>query len=186
MADANARYYGAAADYNKPGGSGIFRRILLLAGGLILLIILISVAFAVINSISSGPRRELEQLAAREQSLIAFTTTYQASITDSALTKINSETTTLVTSDWVSLMGDLGLEELSEEAIALEADTNATKLETARQAGRFNDEYQTTLQTKIAAQLQLALSAQQKTSNPQLSATLERTISNLQALQEQL
>lgn len=183
--DPNSRYYGAAADYNKPGGSNKLQRIAILIGGAVLLLILIAVAFQVIGSISSGPKRELEQLAAREQSLMVFTIANQGFITEPALAKANSEASILTGSDTSSLLAYLGVQELSESTLALEADTSEAQLETARKSGRFNNEYRTLLQTKVAATLQLAQSVQAKSSN-ELNAILEQLIINLQAVESQL
>jgi len=184
MADQNARYYGAAADYNKPASS-MLPRILILVGGVVAVIIFIFIAFQFISSLTSGPKKELEQLAARQQALAGFTAEYQANISDSKLAKANSEAIVLSTSDSASIVGQTGTE-VSEDALALELDTtSAALLSTARQNGRFNDEYRKILQSKIAASLQLAQSLQQKTSD-ELNIALQQVVANLKSIDNEL
>jgi hypothetical protein len=190
MPDTNARYYGAAASYNKPNGSGVKLRLFVVIGGIILLLILIFAAIQFIGFLSSGPRRELEQLVAREQSLRTFTSANQKTISSSDLAKTNAETSILLSSDINSLTTQMqqsfGIEAVSEEMLASETDlTSAPILKVADQNGRFDEEYHALLLSKIAATVQLAETVQQK-SNEDLRIVLERSILNLKAVESQL
>lgn len=188
--DPNSRYYGASANYNKPGGPVINRRLLTLIGIILVVIMLLFGAFSLFSSLSNGPRDQLATLVAREQSLQIFTSTNQAKITDNELTKINSEAGILLTSDTVTLTQQLKskhkLTTIPKEIIALEADlTSEATLTQATLSGKFNETYKDLLEQKLASCLQLAESVQQGTTG-QLNAALEQNIQNIKALQAQL
>ncbi|HEU5187130.1 MAG TPA: hypothetical protein VFT87_01360 [Candidatus Saccharimonadales bacterium] len=187
--DPNARYYGAAANYNKPGGPVFNRRFLVLIGALLVVILLLFVAFAIFNSFTSAPKERLATLVAREQSLQAFTSSNQSKLTSDHLQKVNSETHLYTTSDGASLKRQLslryGLSEIPKEITAAEADDSTKKLNEATQSGKFNEVYKEILNQKLVATQQLAESVQQGTKG-QLNAALEKAIQNLVALQEQL
>lgn len=190
MSDSNARYYGAAASYNKPTNSNPIKTIGLLAGGLVAFLLVVFVVFQVFAAITSGPKRELEQLIAREQDLVALTVKYETQVTDPALAKINSEATILITSDVVSLTSQLqkefGAEAPSEATVTAETDTTSeAKLQSATQNGRFNEEYRAILGQKVAASLELAQIVQQSSSGD-LTVALDKNIANLTYLADQL
>lgn len=188
--DPNSRYYGASANYNKPGGPMINRRVLILLGIILVVIMLLFGAFSIFSSLSNGPRDQLATLIAKEQSLQVFTATHQAKITDNELTKVNSEAGIFLTSDTVALTRQLNLKykmaAIPKEIIAAEADTTSeTTLTQATQSGKFNETYKDLLGQKLATSLLLAESVQQGTTG-QLNAALEQNIQNIKSLQAEL
>lgn len=187
--DPNSRYYGAAANYNKPGRPGLNRRFWVLIGAILVVGVLLFVAFTIFSSLTNGPRDQLATLVAREKSLQAFTTANQSKLTNNQLAKINSQTSIYMTSDSTGLQKQLSLRyslsEIPKEITAAEADTSASELTEATQSGKFNEVYKEILDKKLTATLRLAESVQLGTSG-QLNAALEKTIQSLTALQAEL
>ena len=72
------KYYGAAAQYNKTGGTGgrLIKIALLILGAIILL----SAAFIGITALTSIGRTDAARLVAREKQLLTFLTINQTSI----------------------------------------------------------------------------------------------------------
>lgn len=183
------KYYGAAAQYNKPSGTGL-GALLKIIGMVISVIILLSIVFLVYNAVSSGGKNAAAQLVARERQLITFMTTNQGSISSDSFLTINSNAVSLVTSDHYNLSQGLktayGLATVPEEIAKTEVDSTSKKtLDTAKIQSRFDQVYLELLREKIAATQQLARTVQGQSSGS-LKAAVETSIKHLTTIDEQL
>jgi hypothetical protein len=183
------KYYGAAAEYNKPQSTGL-GKILKLVGMVVGIIVLITIAYFAFMALTSGGRNSAATLVAREKQLITFMTSNQATIENDNLRTINSSGSTLITSDHYALSQGLkasyGLATPPEEITKAEADTTSKKtLDNAKIQSRFDVVFVELLQEKIASTQQLARTVRDG-SNGALKTAAEATIKNLTTIDEQL
>lgn len=183
------KYYGAAADYNRPPSTGL-GKILKLVGLVVGIIVLITIAYFAFMALTSGGRNSAATLVAREKQLTTFMTTNQATLENDNLRTINSNGSTLITSDHYALTQGMkaayGLTSPPEDITKAEADTTSKKtLDTAKIQSRFDTVYVELLQEKIASTQQLARSVRDSSSGA-LKTAAEATIKNLTTIDEQL
>jgi hypothetical protein len=183
------KYYGAAADYNRPPSTGL-GKILKLVGLVVGIIVLITIAYFAFMALTSGGRNSTATLVAREKQLTTFMTTNQATLENDNLRTINSNGSTLITSDHYALTQGMkaayGLTSPPEDITKSEADTTSKKtLDTAKIQSRFDTVYVELLQEKIASTQQLARSVRDSSSGA-LKTAAEATIKNLTTIDEQL
>ncbi len=186
------KYYGAAADYRKPGGMGFHfdRKLLMILGGGVVAITLIAIAFGLLNAASSAPKNDLTTLFARERSLMSFVSKNRASISGSDLKKVAAEAELLLASDSALLSAQLaalyGITEIPQSIVDLEADTtSATKLANAQASGTFDQTFAGLLRDKIAATYALTVKIN-NTAPDELKATLAHSTKALEAIDTQL
>lgn len=183
------KYYGAAAEYNKPQSTGL-GQILKIIGMVVGIIVLITIAYFVYSALTSGGRNNAATLVAREKQLITYMTTNQATLENDNLRTINSNGSALITSDHYALTQGMktayGLATPPEEITKAEADTTSKKtLDNAKIQSRFDTVYIELLQEKIASTQQLARSVRDGSSGT-LKTAAEATIKNLTTIDEQL
>lgn len=183
------KYYGAAAEYNKSGGSG-FGNILKIFGLVVGVIVLITIGFFAYNVLTSGGKNSAAQLVARERQLLTFITVNQAGIDNDNLKTVSSNALSLFTSDSYALSQGLktsfGLAAVPDVIAKTEVDTTSTKaLDTAKIQSRYDQVYLELLRDKIAATQQLARSVLNN-SNGAFKTAAETSIKNLTTVDEQL
>ena len=183
------KYYGAAAQYNKPGGTGL-GAILKIIGMVVGVIVLLSVGFLAYNAFSSGGKNSAAQLVAREKNLITFMTTNQSTLASDSFLTINSNAVSLITSDHYNLSQGLksayGLATAPEEIAKTEIDSTSKKtLDTAKIQSRFDQVYLELLRGKIAATQQLARTVSGQSSGT-LKTAADTSIKHLTTIDEQL
>lgn len=183
------KYYGAAAQYNKPQSTGL-GQILKIIGMVVGVILLITIAYFAYSALTSGGRTSAATLVAREKQLTTFMTSNQAAIDNDNLRTINSNGLTLITSDQYALTQGMkaayGLASPPEDITKAEADSTSKKiLDDAKIQSRFDKVYVQLLQEKLAATQQLARSVRDS-SNGALKTAAETTIKNLTTIDEQL
>lgn len=184
------KYYGAAADYNKPSGPSINKRLIFFVLAGLGILLLLAVGFAIITSLSAAPRADLGRLILREQQLQAFITTNQKAVRTDELSKVSSEALILVTTDTSALNKQLvaiyGSTEVPPEVATSEVDTTSVeKLKTAASVGKYDQVYLQLLRDKIAASMQLATSLKSSSSGG-LTTTLNQNLANLSTIDKQL
>lgn len=181
-----AKYYGAAAQYNKNSGSN-FSKILKIAGLLAGVLILLSGLFLAYNFITSAGKNTAAQLVARQKQLLSFVTTNQENITNDTLKTINSNAISLLNSDSYALgqsLKALGLSTVPEDITKSEADTTSAKtLTNAKVQDTFDAVYLELLREKIAATESLARSVQ---NNAPMKKAVDTLLVNLSAIDSQL
>lgn len=183
------KYYGAAAQYNKPSGLGLgnFFKI----GGIVLgAIILVTIGYFVIMSFANAGQETAATLVAREKQLVTFITTNQKDITDDNLSTVNSNLLSLATSDAYALQQGLkssyGLTAVPEAITKQESDTtSAAKLTTAKAQAQFNKVYLELLKSKIAS-IKEAAQEVTTTSSGSMKTAAETTINHLTTIQQKL
>lgn len=182
----NAKYYGAAAQYNKTGGSN-FGNLLKIAGLVAGVILLLVSAFLAYDFITSAGKNTAAQLVARQKQLLSFVTTNQENITDDTLKTVNSNAISLLNSDSYALLQGLksvGLSVVPEAITKSEADsTSAKTLTNAKVQGNFNQVYLELLREKIAATESLARTVQ---GNGSMKPATQKLLTDLSAIDDQL
>jgi len=183
------KYYGAAADYNRPKGTGL-GQILKIFGMVVGAIVLITIGYFVVSALTSGGKTSVATLVAREKQLVLFLTQNQSAIQDDRLQTITSSATSLINSDQYTLTQGMkatyGLTAVPEEIAKTETDTTSKKtLDTAKIQSRFDQVYVGLLRDKIASTQQLARTVQGQSSG-NLKTAAETTIKNLTTIDEQL
>jgi len=182
----NAKYYGAAAQYNRPGGSSL-GRLLKLAGLVVGIILLLFGGFLAYNFITSSGKNTAAQLVARQKQLLSFATINQETINNDMLKTINSNAVSLLSSDSYALQQGLksvGLAMVPEAITKSEADaTSAKTLASAKVQDTFDQVYLELLREKIAATESLARTVQ---GNGSLKAATQTLLTNLSAIDNQL
>jgi len=189
---ATGKFYGAAADYNKPPGlAGINRgnifKILGLSAGALILIIVGYVAF---TALTSAGRNDAARLVARERVVLNFMTSNQAALSSDDLKTITSNAISLQLSDIYSLQQGLktsfSLTTIPDDITKSEADTTSAKaLVTAKTQGQFDQKYIQLLRDKIAAAQNLTTSVQNGSSGAMKTAT-QTNLNHLKIIDEQL
>ncbi len=186
------KYYGAAADYNKPKGAGLMfdKRLLMMLGLAVVVITVISIGFGLLNAAASAPKNDLQALVARENSLNDFMKTNQPGIHSQSLSIINAEAQLLVGGDTYALTAALssqyGIDKIAAEFTAAEVDaTSASALGTAAINGRFDQTYVSMLQDKLAATQTLAQKIKDGNGGD-IGALVDRTIKTTQSLSKRL
>lgn len=183
------KYYGAAADYNRPKSTGL-GKILKIIGLVIGVIILITVGYFIFTALTSGGKNSAATLVAREKQLVSFLTTNQAGIGNDNLKTIASSATTLLNSDQYALTQGMkaayGLAAPPDEITKAEADTTSKKaLDTAKIQSRFDQVFVELLRDKLASTQQLARTVQGQSSGT-LKTAADTAIKNITTIDEQL
>lgn len=183
----NPQYYGAAADYNNPKNHPmVSKKLLLIAGGIVLGLIIIATLFSVVGTLTSGPRNEVARLAARVQQTQKFISDNNNTIGSGELKKINSEAELFLGTD-LSALQKVYDGKLPDSITATETDTTSEKeLKDATQAGKFDSTYLELLRTKIAACLDQAQKVRDATSGAQTKTVATQAANNLMTISEAL
>ncbi len=185
------RYYGAAANYNKPGGT-LFNPKLLMIGGLALVIIIvIFVAIAVISGINAGPSRDLATLVAQQTDLQTLTEKSKDRIKSGDLRKVNADASLLLLSDTITLTGYLNslysITAIPPEVLAAATDPDTEgDLKTAEQTDKFDIVYIAVINQKLNSIREQVQKVQTQVGNKDLKTTLDATLATITSLQGQL
>ena len=187
--DMQPKYYGAAAQYNKPTG-GNFGKILKILGLFVGVIVLITIAYFAYTALTSGGKNSAAQLVARQRQLLTFLTANQGSVANDTLKTISGNATSLVTSDHYALSQGIkteyGLAAVPEAITKAEADTTSTTtLKNAQIQSRFDQVYLQLLREKIASTQELAQSVL-STAGGTLQTATQTTLEHLSTIDEQL
>lgn len=185
-----AKYYGAAAEYNKPSGFSFNNRVVFIILLVVVALIFVSVGLALFNAARQAPGIELATLVLREQKLQQFIAGEQKNIKSGKLSQINSNANLLLTSDTVALNKQLratyGAVELPEETVRGEVDRTSEKLlKDAQLIDKYDDRYASILREKIAASQQLAKKILENASGA-LKNALTQNAENLRTIDTQL
>jgi hypothetical protein len=187
------KYYGAAAEYNKPAGgsAGGLSGILKIFGIFIGAIIVIAVVLSIVSSIGKGPQNDFARLVARMSSLQNLLDKQKGNIRSSDLRTVSATALILVSGDTSTLAKQMrvsfGLEAVPEDITAAETDTTTDpELKKAQLTGGFDREYVTVLRDKIAAAYQLAETLKAAGGNDATIDALNKTLVSLDALDSQL
>lgn len=184
-ANMQPQFYGAAAEYNKPKGFRLNKRVFLFLGLAVIVILLVVIGLGLFSSLTSASRNNLARLIVREQQLVKFIDTNESAVKSSDLKRIGSDGVLYLTTDSQALRKTLSggvPEEISKE----ELDTTSTaKLKSATQANKYDDVYKQLLADKLSATLKLAQTvAGENKGNTKKAA--DQTVSNLKDLAGQL
>jgi hypothetical protein len=157
----DAKFYGAAAEYNKAPGSGLNARVLKLVLLVVAALVLITVGFFAFKAFTGASANDAARLVARERVLLSFINTNSATLVDEDLKTANSNTLSLLTSDGYALQNGLkttfDITTPPDDITLSEADsTSAKTLLAAKTQSRFDQAYVQLLRDKVAAAQQLA------------------------------
>ena len=185
-----AKFYGAAAQYNKPPGFGVGGNLLKIAGIVVAALVLLTAGYIGFNALTSGGRNDASRLVARERVLLSFLSTNQSMITSDDLKTVNSNAISLQTSDVYALQQGLksnfSVTTIPDDITKSEADTTSAKtLATAKTQGRFDQAYVQLLRDKIAT-LQSLENGIFTSSNGSLKTAVQTNLDNLKIIDEQL
>jgi hypothetical protein len=192
-ADMQPKYYGAAAQYNKPTGGGFtFNPKVFIVLGLALVVILALVGgMALVGSLTKGPQDDFIALAAREGTLQQLVDKEKTNIQNGDLKKINAEADTLFLSDARALSQEMqtlfGVTEIPETVLA--AQSTATVEETLKAAatsGTFDRAYVSALQDQLSATYDMAKRMKDAVSSTTTKTVLELVMSNQVSISDQL
>ncbi|MGH7196992.1 MAG: hypothetical protein ACREGJ_04510 [Candidatus Saccharimonadales bacterium] len=185
------QYYGAAAKYNKPRGFQFNgRTVMMIALGFVGLI-LITIGFVLVGSLTSGPKNNLAALVVREEQLQTFIKNAQGKIKSGDLAKINSDAHLLIATDSLALRAQLGTvygqKKISDDIVKREADSaSAKKLADAELINAFDTTYSRILRDKLASAFQLANKVRLESKNSNLKKVLAQAITNLETIDKQV
>lgn len=187
------KFYGAAANYNKPSGSSSsnLRKVLMIVGLFFGVIILLVVVMSIISAITRGPQDEYSRLISRVDRLSALTQSQQNTIRNNDLRRANSTATMLLLGDSGALSRQLapafGIAAVPEEIALSEGETTTEpKLKQANQLGTFDSTYADILRDKIAAAAALAQTVDTSTNNEKIKAVLGKLLEDLTEIDRQL
>jgi hypothetical protein len=186
------KYYGAAANYNKPvGGKSGLGGILKIFGIFVGAVIVLAVGFSIVNSLSKGPQENFERLIARESDLLKLMDKQKDNIRNSDLRTINATGTLLTAGDVGALnkrlTASFGAEGVSESIAAAETDTTSeATLGNAVITGTFDKTYVGILRDKIASASGLARTLVSSVSGDATKQAVQKTLDNLEAIDTQL
>jgi hypothetical protein len=185
------KYYGAAAEYNKPSGFQFNRKFLLIGLVAIVVITAMLVTGAVITSLNAGPGRDLATLIARQSALQSILEKNKDQIKNADLRKANADTNLFLASNTVALtpyllsiysLKTIPLDISSRESSA----TDASDLKQAAQVGKFDTTYIGFVRTKLASVLGLAQKVLDEVGNQNLKTDLQAAINAIQNADDQL
>ncbi|HSE60900.1 MAG TPA: hypothetical protein VLA88_01240 [Candidatus Saccharimonadales bacterium] len=190
------KYYGAAAQYNKPagfssGGGVGGKKIAMLAGLILFVIIIIVGGLSLVTSLSKGPQDDFVALAARTSNLQALLEKQKPTIKNADLKKLNAEATTLLITNSNDLSEQasklFGVAEIPETVTEAQGMGDAEEaLEKAKLSGTFDRVYITTVTDKVNGTFDLAKKMSDAVSSQDAKAVLEQTMANLVLINDQL
>lgn len=185
------KYYGAAAQYNKPaGGPTGLGTILKIFGIFVGAIIIIAVGFSIFATFSKGPQNDFAKLVARMDNLRALLDAKSGNIRSSDLKTINANALLLVSGDasllTKQLQSSFDLKEVPPDIAASVDDPSIdTTLDNAVLTGTFDKAYVAVLRDAIAKTYDLAQDLQGAGGTATKEA-VKKTIESLTAIDEQL
>jgi hypothetical protein len=192
------KYYGAAAQYNKPapglmpGAGGMGGKKILMIVGLILFVILVLVGgLTLISGLTKGPQDDFVALTARTSNLTALLEKQKPNIKNGDLKKINAEATTLILSDSMELTNQattlFGVAEIPEAIAAAQSfATVEEELEAAKVSGTFDRTYVTQVTDLINGTFDLAQKMHGAVSTKEAQDVLDKAMTNLITINDQL
>jgi hypothetical protein len=194
------KYYGAAAQYNKPattglmpstGGGGSAKKILMIVGVIIFVIIILVGGLSLISGLTKGPQDDFVALTARSSNLTALLEKQKPNIKNGDLKKINAEATTLILSDSVDLTNQaaslFGVAEIPEATAAAQSfATTEEELEKAKVSGTFDRTYVTEVTALVDGTFDLAKKLRDAVTTQEAQDILDKTMTNLITINDQL
>lgn len=186
------KYYGAAANYNKPsGGMTGLSGILKIFGIFVGVVILLAIAYSIVTGISKGPQDNLARLVAREKALQTLLEKQKTNIRSGDLRTVNASAHILTVGDAATanrlLASVYGAKEVPKEITAAETDaTLETTLKNAVLVGTFDKTYVDVLREKIAASYSLAQTVSNAANNKELKTATQHMMNNLSTIDTQL
>ncbi len=185
------KYYGAAAEYNKSGGLRFNRKFLMIGLGVVMLIVVLIVATAIINSINAGPTRDLATLVARQTALQTLLEKNKDLIKGGELRKANADTNLLLISSSVTLTSYMesvyGLKAIPTDIAAAEADKTITDdLKTAEHVGKFDSTLISIVRSKLASTLLQTKKVLGEVGDEDLKTALRNTVTAIESADKQL
>jgi hypothetical protein len=194
MLDMPPKYYGAAAQYNKPaagGGLGGIGKIAMIVGFIAFVILILIGGFMLVGSLTKGPQDEFVSLAARTANLQTLFDKQRANLTNGDLKKINAEAATLLQSSAIDLKNQAGtlygVQEIPEAVNAAEAMGDAQDaLDKAKVSGTFDRTYVTQLTDKVNGTFDLAKKLKGEVDDKATKTMLDRMMAALTAINDQL
>lgn len=185
------KYYGAAADYNKPGGLQFSRKFLLIGLLILLVIVALMVGAAIISGINATPGRDLATLISKQSALQSLLDKNKTKIKDGDLRKANADTNLLLLSSTTTLTTYMtsiyGLKVVPSSIAAAEVDsTAADNLKAAEQVGKFDSTLTSIARTKLADSLAQANKVLSEVGNQNLKDAIQNTITALESADQQL
>ncbi len=183
------KFYGAAAQYNKPSDSKL-GAVLKIAGLVLLILVLITAGYYLVTALTSTNKNQAARLVAREKQLVSYISTYSKSITDDSLSTVSSNAYALATNDYYALQQGLkssySLSAVPDSITAEEADsTSESKLATAQSQNKFNEVYASLLKSKVTSAKTLALEVASNSSGKMKTAA-NTTAEHLTEISDQL
>jgi hypothetical protein len=180
------KYYGAAAQYNKPGGMQFNRKFLVIGLGVILVITLLIVGVTVINGLNAGPGRDLAKLVARQSTLQTLLEKNKDIIRGGDLRKANADANLFLLSSTATLSGYMeslyGLKSIPTDISAAEADKSAIEdLKTAEHVGKFDSTFINIIRSKLSSVLDQTQKVLGEVGNQDLKTALEDTVTALES-----
>ena len=176
----NANPYAPQVDRKR-----LFIMIGLGVGILVIIVVLLMTVF------SGGSKDNYLRLLVRQQELQTLTDGSQKRVRSAALAKINSDSTLLLSSDGVALLGQLskkfGEKNVSSDFRKAEADTTTTdKLKEAELLNKFDVVYRNILLDKINKLIALAEQSKQDIGGKEFTTAIDTFSKNLTSIRTQL
>lgn len=186
------KYYGAAAQYNKSGGSSpISKRVLMIAGLGVGVLFIIIIAFMVIGALTRGPQDDFARYTQREADLVTLMDKQKTNVQSADLHTINSTALILFSGDSGAantlLSSVFSTAAVPDNIIAEVADstTDAT-LKNATLTNTFDSVYIGVIRDKITTLYNLARNISSATNNTTLKTALDHSMSDLTSVDDQL
>jgi hypothetical protein len=190
------KYYGAAAQYNKPpslkgrGGMDV-KKIGLIVGLILVIITILVVGLSLVSSVTKGPQEEFVALAARSSNFATLLDKQKSNIKNGDLKKINAEATTLMLSDSVELSGLatrlFGVAEIPATASAAQGFAAAQEsLDKAKISGIFDRTYVTEITSALDGLYGQAKKVRDALTTKSSQGTVDRMMTDIIFVNDQL
>jgi hypothetical protein len=190
------KYYGAATPTTgKPGlsgGGGLDLKKILLIGGLgvfVIIILIIGVTF--VGSLTKGPQDDFLALAARTNNLQALFEAEKTDVTNGELKVINAQASTLLMSSSFDL-GDqakaqFGVSEIPDAITSAQSVADAKDaLAKAKVAGTFDRTYVTQMTDKINSVIDMAKRLKSALDSNAARTAIDKLLASLNAINDEL
>ncbi len=176
--------YGTYYSSNPDGGSNGKKTRLIIIG--LIVAAVIGGVLLFLSTAGGSLKNDLNQLAAKENSLLALANTSQKSIRDPDLATVNSNTSILLTSDVATLLKASGVKKVPDDLAKQAADTNGDKLKEAALLNKFDITYRQVALDKVTALITDTERVRTSTSSQKTRAMLDQILVNLNSINKQL
>jgi hypothetical protein len=181
------------SNQDDPYAPSVNKRLIVVIGSVIGLIVLVAIGLLVFNSVSSGPRDAFMLMLARQQFINSVTATSDniSHIKSDDLAKANIDASTLFATDTLNLYDQLSAQynqsSVSSDATSAASDaTVATQLANAQLLGNFDSVYRDTLSQKIDTLIATTPAIRNAVNDTTYHQVMDKYISDLKTIKAEL